>query len=44
LYFCEGGQVINLARHLAGRTYVTLEVDEEIRRNPTGNRPNGAPP
>jgi hypothetical protein len=35
-YFCAGGQVINLARHLAKRTYVTLEVDEEIRRNSRG--------
>jgi hypothetical protein len=34
-YFCEGGQVINLALYLAKRACVTLEVDEEIRRNST---------
>jgi hypothetical protein len=32
-YFCDGGQVINLAGYLGQRGYVTLEVEEELRRN-----------
>ncbi len=34
-YFCQGGQVINLAMYLRERAYVTLEVDEELRRKST---------
>lgn len=31
--FCQGGQVINLAGYLGTRAYVTLEVEDELRRN-----------
>jgi len=31
--FCEGGQVINLARYLGERAYITLEVRDELRLN-----------
>jgi hypothetical protein len=34
-YFCEGGQVINLAGYLGKRAHITLEVDDELRRNST---------
>jgi len=37
-YFCEGGQVISLAGYLGKRAYITLEVDEELRRNSTRYR------
>lgn len=33
--FCEGGQVINLARYLGTRACITLEVEEELRRGAT---------
>ncbi len=33
--FCEGGQVINLARYLGARACITLEVAEELRRGAT---------
>jgi predicted nucleic acid-binding protein len=31
--FCEGGQVINLARYLGKRAYITLEVEAELKRS-----------
>jgi hypothetical protein len=34
-YFCDGGQVINLAGYLGKRAHITLEVDEELRRKST---------
>jgi hypothetical protein len=33
--FCEGGQVINLARYLGKRANITMEVADELRLNST---------
>lgn len=34
-YFCDGGQIINLAGYLGKRAHITLEVHEELRLNST---------